>query len=536
LPSYFESVSTFVDAVVALDDGSSDDTGAALERQPLVKVLLENPRRDGYRGWDDAGNRQRLLDAAAALDPRWILFLDADERIDAADGLVLRRFAERELEPRTAYLLPVYRMIDDEDHCDPAARWMCRLFTYEAGQKLPSDRLHLVPVPTSISLDRRYETTIRIKHLGNLTEAERKARYEKYSEADPARRWQRTYAHLLRAPVRVQKWRERPSSLPVLRNGPAFAEDDAELSRPELTTVLLAVGDHERDAEAVRAATREVRGFTHEVVVVTRGPAEPFPSPGNPMFFPCDARASRPALLNAGLAASNGRYIVFRDASDAFDVAAECARVARHRGGYAVVTAPRLSRARHPGAVAAYLLDRYALNERLQGPALVDTAKTWSFLREALVAIGGFPDDPESGPEAAAAANLHTLGYGRQDLDVAASVDGRPAPGTTSLVKERFALGRWRGRSLIDEAASERGRLSGGRLARQLLRHPLFCLVTIWRERGEWDESGNASPVFSWVILGAISEWMGLCWQVARQGKEAGRLVQAQGRWDKSWR
>jgi hypothetical protein len=381
LPGYFESVSTFADAVVALDDGSSDDTGEALERQPLAKVLLENPRRDGYRGWDDAGNRQRLLDAAAALDPRWILFLDADERIDAADGLALRRFVERQLEPRTAYLLPVFRMIDDEDHCDPAARWMCRLFTYAAGQKLPTDRLHLVPVPTSISPDRRYETTIRIKHLGNLTEAERKARYEKYSEADPARRWQRTYAHLLRAPVRVQEWRERPASLPVLWNGPAFAHDDADHARPDMTTVLLAVGDHGSDAEAVRAATRDV-GFTHEVVVVTRGPAEPFPSAGNPIVFPCDVRASRTALLNAGLAASNGRYIVFRDTSDAFDVASECARLARHREGYAVVTAPRLSRARHAASVAAYLLDRY-------GPSFV--RRWWR--------SGASPTTPSPGPK-----------------------------------------------------------------------------------------------------------------------------------------
>ena len=81
LPSFFEAVEPLADAVVALDDGSTDGTLCALEAYPLVKVVLRNPPRDTYFGWDDATNRQRLLDAAADLRPRWIISIDADERI-----------------------------------------------------------------------------------------------------------------------------------------------------------------------------------------------------------------------------------------------------------------------------------------------------------------------------------------------------------------------------------------------------------------------------------------------------------------------
>src|SRR5690606_38453550 len=60
LPGYLENVARFSDAVVALDDGSTDDTFDVLAAHPLVKILLRNPRREDYRGWDDAANRNRL--------------------------------------------------------------------------------------------------------------------------------------------------------------------------------------------------------------------------------------------------------------------------------------------------------------------------------------------------------------------------------------------------------------------------------------------------------------------------------------------
>src|SRR5215212_6317434 len=54
LPGFFESAARFADAVVALDDGSTDETRELLEACPLVEVLITNPRRESYRRWDDA--------------------------------------------------------------------------------------------------------------------------------------------------------------------------------------------------------------------------------------------------------------------------------------------------------------------------------------------------------------------------------------------------------------------------------------------------------------------------------------------------
>jgi hypothetical protein len=66
LDGWLESVGRFADVVIALDDGSTDDTRARLDASPLVEMVLENSVRPSYAGWDDAGNRARLLAAAAA--------------------------------------------------------------------------------------------------------------------------------------------------------------------------------------------------------------------------------------------------------------------------------------------------------------------------------------------------------------------------------------------------------------------------------------------------------------------------------------
>src|SRR3972149_5203114 len=95
LDGWFAAVAPFADAVVALDDGSTDDTPAILESHPLVAAVLTHPRRTGFDQWDAHATRPELLRAAAGHGD-WVLFLDADERIPAPDGDDLRSFVQRE--------------------------------------------------------------------------------------------------------------------------------------------------------------------------------------------------------------------------------------------------------------------------------------------------------------------------------------------------------------------------------------------------------------------------------------------------------
>jgi len=217
LPGYFESVAGFADGVVALDDGSTDETRELLEASPLVKVLLSNPRRESYRGWDDGKNRNRLLAAAGELDPVWIISLDADERIDPEDAAALRTFIQSsDAIPACGFGLQHYWMWGDAHHY-PTYSWIYRLFGFRTGQRFPDRRLHFQPLPIDIAEIMRVKTTVRVQHFGAASPRRRQARCDKYREADPGGDYPDTLEQVPPSePHLLARWGARPEGCSIL--------------------------------------------------------------------------------------------------------------------------------------------------------------------------------------------------------------------------------------------------------------------------------------------------------------------------------
>ena len=90
----------------------------------------------------------------------------------------------------------VHRMVHDLSQYDRVDLVGFRLFAYQPGQRFPLQRLHFISIPTSIPRRRWLETTLRIQHVASLTEERRRARFEKYRQADPESTFQSSYSNL----------------------------------------------------------------------------------------------------------------------------------------------------------------------------------------------------------------------------------------------------------------------------------------------------------------------------------------------------
>jgi glycosyltransferase involved in cell wall biosynthesis len=537
LPGWFESVARVADAVVALDDGSTDATRTILAGHPLVRRLLVNPVRASYEGWDDGANRARLLDAAAGLSPAWIISLDADERIPADDAAALRRFLRTAADPSRAYLLTRYRMVGDLDHFDAGRPFLVgRLFAFEPGQRMPRERLHFVPIPTSIPSTRWVRTTLRIQHLAGLTPERQRARVAKYREADPGRRFGRRYGPLLRPPADVQRWPPRPPELPVVtnRDAPAEAGGAGEPGAPLLSAIVIARDDEARIARAVASVVRQRVPAPFEVIVVTSGTDRTadlvrarFPSVRV-------VELPRPALpgeaRNAGLAVARGRYASFPGSHVELAEGSLAARLEAHRRGYAMVTGTALNGTPTRAGWAAYFLDHApALPGRPSGP-LDEPPVSCSYLRAALEHVGGFPAGWRAGEDTLVNTTLFRLGYGAWRVQDLRFRHHTPCATVPRLVRHHWHRGQAFARVLL--APGDAGE-------RHVVRRRLWLLACyvpgrvlwVWRRvrwwggpelRREWRRAWPLAVLA--VTVSWLGTWDGLIragwWRLRRGGRD----------------
>ena len=196
LPGWFANVAPQVDGIVALDDGSLDGSADFLAAQPKVLALMRAPRRTPHV-WEDGANHRRLVEAARAYDPDWLLGVDADERLERD----FRRRAEAAIaggrrRGQRAFYVHVRELWDRPDRMRIDGVWggkrSARLFAARAHATFHDQRLHGYWAP----LDLRGpggdfpQADLLVYHLRMLHAEDRVARRAKYERLDPQRRFQ----------------------------------------------------------------------------------------------------------------------------------------------------------------------------------------------------------------------------------------------------------------------------------------------------------------------------------------------------------
>lgn len=518
IDGYLASIAGLADSVIALDDGSEDRTRELLEAAPLVARVLANPPRPDYRGWDDAENRRRLVEAAGASG--WLFFLDADERLDADDAIALREFIDGDSMPGCAYGFRVFAMAGDEQHFSKAGLWVYRLFAGRPQQTMPGDRLHFVPVPIEIPPERRLRTTVRIKHLAGITRASRLARRAKYAEADPDESFQSGYDALLQAPERVREWQPRDPDLPILDANPQA--DAVDLTAPVLSAVVISRDDEDRIERCVKSVAGQICERPFEVIVVSSGTdrtaeivRERFPSV---RLVELNEPALPGAARNAGVRIARGDYISFPGSHVELPPGSLAARIEAHEAGHSMVTGTILNGTLTCSGWASYFLDHSGVLPGRPSEPLGGPPAHCSYTRDALIAAGPFPEDMRAGEDTVVNTRLAELGFLGYRAGEVRLFHASPCRRPWTLVAHHFRRGRSLGRILADRHF-EGPRLLG---ARSIRRHLVGYLPSRLRRTGaqvaRW--GGSLRPVYRrvWplVALGSAAAWTGMWAEILR--------------------
>lgn len=73
LPGFLKSIENYIDGIVALDDGSTDNTVSILKRHPKTKSVIELPFHNS-QDWNEKANRILVMNKAKLVSKNAMLF------------------------------------------------------------------------------------------------------------------------------------------------------------------------------------------------------------------------------------------------------------------------------------------------------------------------------------------------------------------------------------------------------------------------------------------------------------------------------
>lgn len=196
LPGCLAHLREHVDGIVALDDGSTDDTARILRCEPKMLEVLTRPAREPHV-WHENENKRLLLECAQRHGAGWVLACDADERYETLFLQHLRAIVDSLPDGSLSCLSLSCREL-----------WNSPLTWRSDGIWGRKSRARLFRLPREIAFDespglhgawypdqvRRhgvmFSSYYQLYHLGSILQEDRVRRRDLYNRLDPARRFQ----------------------------------------------------------------------------------------------------------------------------------------------------------------------------------------------------------------------------------------------------------------------------------------------------------------------------------------------------------
>lgn len=202
LPGFLYHLAPYVNAIIALDDCSTDATADILRSErKVVSVLRED--RPGPPHAHEVSNRHRLLIEAAWLGADWVLCADADERFE--ERFLRRLRAEAHIGNERGEPVRRFKLVNlwnSRHHyrvdglCRP--RWSARMFRLPDTITRRDPGMHQPWFPPEMQDCPRASMRANLYHLRMIERRDREARFEKFRSVDPDNQDQAIgYGHLI---------------------------------------------------------------------------------------------------------------------------------------------------------------------------------------------------------------------------------------------------------------------------------------------------------------------------------------------------